>query len=74
MARYFAQNFELLILDEPTIHLDQQRRQALTDLLLKLKVKIPQMIIVTHDPELEIVGDRVVRVKNVNGVSKVTVS
>ncbi|RUM40744.1 MAG: hypothetical protein DSY34_04760 [Desulfurobacterium sp.] len=73
MARYFAQNFELLILDEPTIHLDQQRRQSLTDLLIKLKAKIPQMIIVTHDPELEVVGDRVIRVRNVNGISEVAV-
>jgi exonuclease SbcC len=29
------------------------------------------MIIVTHDPELEVVGDRVIRVRNVNGVSEV---
>ncbi|WP_163328590.1 AAA family ATPase [Desulfurobacterium thermolithotrophum] len=73
MARYFSQNFELLILDEPTIHLDQQRRQSLTDLLIKLKNKIPQMIIVTHDPELEVVGDRVIRVKNIDGNSEVSV-
>ncbi len=73
MARYFAQNFELLMLDEPTIHLDQQRRQSLTDLLMKLKTKIPQMIIVTHDPELEVVGDRVIRVRNVNGISEVAI-
>jgi exonuclease SbcC len=32
------------------------------------------MIIVTHDPELEVVGDRVIRVSNVNGTSKVSIN
>ncbi len=73
LAKYFSQRFDLLILDEPTIHLDQQRRQALTDLLQKLKMKIPQMIIVTHDPELEVVGDVVVKVEKVGGFSEVKV-
>ncbi len=73
MARYFSQNFELLMLDEPTIHLDQVRRQALTDLLLKLKTRIPQMLVVTHDSELEVVGDRVIRVSSEKGFSEVHV-
>jgi exonuclease SbcC len=71
MARYFSHTFDLLILDEPTVHLDSLRKQALVDLLLALKVKIPQMIVVTHDPELEAVGDKVIRVKNTGAFSEV---
>jgi len=73
MARNFSQSMELLILDEPTVHLDAQRRMGLTELLLKLKGRIPQMLIVTHDPELEVAGDRVIRVKNHGGCSLVEV-
>ena len=71
MARNFSQSMELLVLDEPTVHLDAQRRMGLTELLLKLKSRIPQMLIVTHDPELEVAGDRVIRVKNHGGYSVV---
>jgi exonuclease SbcC len=73
MARNFSQQMELLILDEPTIHLDAQRRMSLTELLRLLKTKLPQMLIVTHDPELEVVGDRVIRLKNEGGVSIVEI-
>ncbi len=73
MARYFSQNFELLMLDEPTIHLDQVRKQALTDLLMRLKSRIPQMFVVTHDAELEVIGDRVIRVSGERGFSEVSV-
>jgi exonuclease SbcC len=73
MARNFSQRMELLILDEPTVHLDAQRRMGLTELLTALKTKLPQMLIVTHDPELEVVGDRVIRVRNHGGSSFVEV-
>ncbi|WP_456460224.1 AAA family ATPase [Desulfurobacterium sp.] len=68
LARKFMSKFELLILDEPTIHLDDERKRELADILLDLKGKIPQMVVVTHDPELEIAGDKIIRVeKTANG-------
>ena len=69
MAKQFMQGFNIIMLDEPTIHLDEERRRELSNILLSLKGKLKQMIIVTHDPELEIVGDKVLRLKKVNGVS-----
>ncbi len=69
MARKFMSTLDLLMLDEPTIHLDTERKQELANLLMKLKGKIPQMIIVTHDPELEVAGDKILRVRKENGVS-----
>ncbi len=62
---------ELLILDEPTIHLDQIRKQELVSLMRNL-VTIPQTIVVTHDEEFEQAADAVIKVRKQNGVSEVT--
>ncbi len=63
LAQVLSFNFESIILDEPTIHLDSQRKAELIELLSQVKTGVPQMIIVTHDPEFESVADVVVRVK-----------
>ncbi|MEO2065777.1 MAG: hypothetical protein ABGX17_04660, partial [Desulfurobacteriaceae bacterium] len=74
MAKQFSKmSLKTLILDEPTIHLDRERRIALTELLIKLKGTIPQMVIVTHDQELEVVADRVIKLRKVGGFSEVEV-
>lgn len=62
---------ETVLLDEPTIFLDEQRRQDLTEVLRKMSV-IPQMIVVTHDPAMEDAADRVAVVKKEHGVSSVS--
>ena len=61
-------NLELIMLDEPTIHLDAYRRQELIELLNRMSI-IPQMIIVTHDPDLEEAADHIYRVKKEEGES-----
>jgi exonuclease SbcC len=61
-------NLELIMLDEPTIHLDVYRRQELIELLKKMSI-IPQMIIVTHDPDIEEAADHIIRVKKEEGES-----
>ncbi len=71
LARKFMSAFELLILDEPTIHLDEERKKELANILMKLKGKIPQMIIVTHDNELEIAGDKIIKVEKTAKTSKI---
>jgi exonuclease SbcC len=65
-----GQRLELLILDEPTIHLDLQRRRELVDVIRNLSL-IPQTIVVTHDKEFEEAADRVIEVEKVRGVSMV---
>ena len=42
---------DFLILDEPTTHLDANRRRELVSVLEKLR-RVPQLIIVDHHPEL----------------------
>jgi len=58
------------MLDEPTIHLDVQRRQELIDVFKKLML-IPQMLIVTHDEALEDAADSIYIIKKENGCSRV---
>jgi len=64
-------NLELIMLDEPTIHLDAYRRQELIELLKRMSI-IPQMIIVTHDPDLEEAADHILRVTKDEGRSVVS--
>ncbi len=65
-----GESMEMLLLDEPTIHLDRYRRRELIEILRKLAT-IPQLIIVTHDKELEDAADYVYVVKKERGSSKV---
>jgi len=62
---------ELLVLDEPTVHLDEQRRRELVEVIKRLAT-IPQTIVVTHDREFEESADRIIEVKKVDGVSQVS--
>jgi exonuclease SbcC len=61
---------ELIILDEPTIHLDAHRRRELVEVIRRLAT-IPQTIVVTHDKEFEESADRIIEVEKVDGVSVV---
>ena len=61
-------SLEMIMLDEPTIHLDAYRRQELIDLLKRMSI-IPQMIIVTHDVDLEDAADNIMKMEKEEGVS-----
>ena len=61
-------SLEMIMLDEPTIHLDAYRRQELIDLLKRMSI-IPQMIIVTHDADLEDAADNIMKMEKEEGVS-----
>lgn len=62
---------ELVILDEPTANLDVDRRRELVRVLRELADEVPQVIVVTHDPEVAEAADRVYRVKKDSGISVV---
>ena len=60
---------DLLILDEPTVHLDQEHRIELVDVLSYLK-SMPQLIVVTHDPTFANAAEYILTVeKTGNGSS-----
>lgn len=60
---------DLLILDEPTVHLDQEHRTELVEVLSYLK-SMPQLIVVTHDPTFANAAEYILTVdKTGNGSS-----
>ncbi len=64
IARLFNEKTDFLILDEPTIHLDQERKRELIDLLGDFKEKnfLRQLIVITHDEEVEDRADLIYKV------------
>ena len=61
---------DTILLDEPTIHLDTSRKHELINLLKDMSL-LPQMIIVTHESQLENAADNLIKVEKVNGISNV---
>jgi exonuclease SbcC len=59
---------ESMLLDEPTIYLDNQRRQDLIEVIKKLSV-MPQMIVVTHDTAMEEAADKINVIRKEGGIS-----
>ncbi|MEM4665476.1 MAG: SMC family ATPase [Sulfolobales archaeon] len=60
-----------LILDEPTVYLDSERRGSVFDIIKELSKSLRQLIVVTHDDTIINISDRVIRVEKAGGVSKV---
>lgn len=64
------EGFDTILLDEPTIHLDDARKYELLDLFRNIAV-VPQMIIVTHEHQLENIADNFITVVKTNGISTI---
>ncbi|BAJ50797.1 exonuclease SbcC [Candidatus Caldarchaeum subterraneum] len=47
-----AQRLGFFVLDEPTVHLDAEKRRRLREVLTRLGRKMPQVIVITHDEEV----------------------
>ncbi|NHJ38996.1 MAG: hypothetical protein FK731_03115 [Asgard group archaeon] len=69
----FAKEFsalDLLILDEPTIFLDERRRGELVSVLEKNRL-VRQMFVVTHDPDFERISDKTYFITKLDGETSV---
>ena len=67
---------DFIILDEPTMHLDQERKRALVKLISRLarkSIQLRQIIIITHDSEIfeDSEVDKIVRFEKRQGISNV---
>ncbi|MGA2436335.1 MAG: SMC family ATPase [Bryobacteraceae bacterium] len=60
----------VLILDEPTDGFSKEQLSKVRDVLAELKC--PQVILVSHERELEAFADQIYRVEKVNGESRIT--
>ncbi|MFZ8783503.1 MAG: AAA family ATPase, partial [Desulfurococcaceae archaeon] len=63
----------VLILDEPTVHLDDERRTQVFSIIGELSKSLRQVIVVTHDEKVVDIADTVIRVENLGDISEVTV-
>ncbi|MEM3662646.1 MAG: AAA family ATPase [Sulfolobales archaeon] len=73
-AALAGEALELMIMDEPTIHLDSERRRDLVNMLKNFKggaSMLAQLIVVSHDRELEEAADQIYEVVRSEGVSKI---
>ncbi len=64
---------DLLLIDEPTVHLDDERRNELVDLLGNQRL-VAQTIVVTHDDEFKNHADRLLRVNKKDGASTIEIT
>jgi exonuclease SbcC len=73
IAQVLSGKIETIIMDEPTTHLDEQRRKELVSILSSFFREggriIPQMLIITHHPEIEDVADTIYTVRKEDGFS-----
>lgn len=59
----------LLIMDEPTAHMDREQKQLLVESISSIAATMSQIIIVTHDTSFSSMTDNVIHVSLNNGVS-----
>ncbi|MCX8170624.1 MAG: AAA family ATPase [Candidatus Bathyarchaeota archaeon] len=75
IARVLSDKVEAIIMDEPTIHLDEERRKDLINVLSSFFREggriIPQIIVITHHHEIEEAADVMYSVSKREGVSVV---
>jgi putative ABC transport system ATP-binding protein len=65
IARALAGNPKVLLADEPTANLDSQTGLQILELFRKLaKEETRALLIVTHDPKVRVISDRVVRIQD----------
>ncbi len=73
IAQVLSGKVETIIMDEPTTHLDEERRKELMNILNSFFREggriIPQMLIITHHREIEEVADVVYAVSKKEGYS-----
>ena len=66
-----ANTIETILLDEPTTYLDEFRKQEFVNVIQDISL-VPQMILITHDPELENAADNIIIIEKKNGQSIIT--
>ena len=75
IAQVLSGRIETVIMDEPTTHLDEERRKELVNILNSFFREggriIPQMLIITHHNEIEEVADVVYSVRKKEGYSTI---
>lgn len=64
IARALANDPEIILMDEPTGNLDSQAEAEIVKIILELKEQGKTIILVTHNPELAQLADRIITIKD----------
>ncbi len=64
IARALANDPKLVVADEPTGNLDSKTAEAVMDIFRKLTASGKTVIIVSHDKDIEVHCDRIVKLKD----------
>jgi len=70
MVNFFSRS-GFAIFDEPTVNLDSDRRGTLSESLPKLLENMDQVIVVTHDDTFKEMTEKIIMLKNIDGVTTV---
>jgi len=62
----------VLILDEPTVNLDDERVTQVFSIIGEIGRALRQVIVITHDEKVVDIADAVIRVENIGNVSRVS--
>ena len=73
LARIIGEHIEFMIMDEPTVHLDEERRRELISIIRHglEATGLAQLVVVTHERELEEAADKIIEVQREGGESRV---
>lgn len=69
IARALANNPQIILADEPTGNLDTQNGEAVVGILQELHRQGHTIIMITHDPEISAVAQRIIRMRDGKVVS-----
>ncbi len=77
ISKYLGANISTVIMDEPTIYLDDERKTEFRDIIQNSQKELssegifPQMIVITHDQEMYDGADVAYEIKKNDGVSEI---
>ncbi len=77
ISKYLGSNISTVIMDEPTIYLDDERKTEFRDIIQNSQKELysegifPQMIVITHDKEMYDGADVAYEIMKNDGVSKI---
>ncbi|BBJ28030.1 AAA family ATPase [Athalassotoga saccharophila] len=70
MATFFSRS-GFAIFDEPTVNLDLERKNALSETLPDLIGEMDQVIVVTHDDTFREMTEKIISLKNIDGITTI---
>ncbi|PUA31833.1 MAG: hypothetical protein B7O98_08545 [Zestosphaera tikiterensis] len=64
LAEMLMGKVSTIILDEPTVYLDEENREKLFEILKQVASNLKQIIIVTHEEKVKDIADKIYRIEN----------